>query len=220
MILRRVEVRSSSGPVSVSINGKEVARYDLSGLERFTKQSKKRFFDLPILVPKEKLSAKGRVKMEFVALGGEQSSLRTHFYAKPRGPLYLSDTDYLAAQQSWSILREDENFVGLPLGMQERTVEKGLCTHAKSQVAYYLGGQFKTFRVHPGLEQSVSGGSVVFLVAVDGKTVYESKTVAGFTKTQPLDLDVSGAKVLVLSVGSAGDGIDGDWACWADARVE
>ena len=220
LVVRRVDLRASSGAVSVRMNGDEVSRYDLSELERFTARSKKRFFDLPILVPKEKIKAKGRVKMEFAALNGVQSSLRTHFYAKARGPLYLSDIDYLAAQQSWSFLREDENFVGRPLGIQETAFEKGLCTHAKSQVIYYLGGQFSRFHLHPGLERSASGGSVVFLVLVDGKAVYESEAVTGFSKTQPLDIDVSGAQILELRVGSAGDGIDGDWACWADARVE
>jgi len=220
VILRRVDLRASSGAASVRVNGEEVARYDLSGLERFTKRSRKRFFDLPILVRKEKINAKGRVKMEFAALSGTQSSLRTHFYAKARGPVYLSDIDYLAAQQSWSFLREDENFVGRPLGIQEQAFEKGLCTHAKAQVIYYLGGQFSKFHVHPGLERSATGGSAVFLVLVDGKAAYESEAVTGFSKTQPIEIDVSGAQLLELRVGSAGDGIDGDWACWADARVE
>jgi hypothetical protein len=220
MIVRRVDLQASSGAVSVSLNGEEAARYDLSGLETYTKRSKKRFFDLPILVPKEKIKVKGPVKIAFAALSGKQASLRTHFYAKPRGPLYLSDIDYVAAQQSWSALREDETFVGRPLGLQQRTVEKGLCAHAKSQVVYYLGRQFNKFHVHPGLERSVSSGSVTFLIRVDGKVVYESEAITGFSKTQPHDFDVSGANILELRVGSAGDGIDGDWACWADARLE
>jgi alpha-galactosidase len=163
----------------------------------------------------------GKAKIEFTADGESQfSSMSTRFFAKKSGPLYLSDIDYVAAQQSQSILRFDENVIGQPIKMQNKAFAKALGTHAKSQVVYYAGGQFKRFKVHPGLDQSVEDGTVKFLVLADGRPIYESKTVTPYSKTEPLDLDITGCKVLELRVGSSGDGINGDWAIWGNARVE
>ena len=239
LVVRRIDLDLKSQRVALKVGGREVARHDLSPLDRFTKHSEKRFYDLAILVPNTEIKATGKARVEFQALDAPAkgdgdgppdekepgkaalSSVVTKFYAKKPGPLYLSDIDYVAAQQSQSVLRMDENLVGRTMRVQDQLHPKGLGSHAQSQVVYYLGGQFRKFRVLPGLDQSVEDGSVSFLVLADGKTVYESKEiVTPYSKTEPIEVDVSGCQVLELRVGDGGDGIQGDWACWADARLE
>jgi len=238
LVVRQVDLDLKSQRVAMKIGGREVARYDLSPLERFTKHSAKRFCDLTLLVPNAEIKTKGKARVEFQVLEppaqeagegpeGEKpkkapfSSIVTKFYAKKPGPLYLSDIDHVAAQQSQSVLRMDENLVGRTMRVQDKLYPKGLGSHAQSQVVYYLGGQFRKLRVLPGLDQSVGDGSVSFLILTDGKAVYESKDiVTPYSKTEPIEIDVSGCQVLELRVGSGDDGIQGDWACWADARLE
>jgi hypothetical protein len=231
LIVRRVDLSLPGQKVRVRIGGAEVAAYDLTSIDRFQERSGKRFSDITLLVLNSlalnslasdpELARMGKAKIEFTADGESQfSSMSTRFFAKKSGPLYLSDIDYVAAQQSQSILRFDENVIGQPIKMQNKAFAKALGTHAKSQVVYYAGGQFKRFKVHPGLDQSVEDGTVKFLVLADGRPIYESKTVTPYSKTEPLDLDITGCKVLELRVGSSGDGINGDWAIWGNARVE
>ncbi|MDA0840089.1 MAG: NPCBM/NEW2 domain-containing protein [Planctomycetota bacterium] len=221
LILRRVDLSLPGQKVKVKIGGTEVSSYDLSSIDRFQEHSDKKFLDLSLIIPGNKSGKQGKVKVEFIAEGESQfSSISTRFFAKKSGPLYLGDIDHVATQQSQSVLRVDENVIGQAINMQDKTFSKALGTHAKSQVVYYTGGQFKRFKVHPGLDQSVEDGTVDFLVLADGKPIYESKTITPYSKTEPLDLDITGCKVLELRVGSGGDGINGDWAIWGDARVE
>jgi hypothetical protein len=237
LILRRVDLSLPSQRVALKVDEAEVGRYDLAPLERVTKHSTKRFYDVPLVVPNVTLKGKNRVRIEFAGTAEGQkspdaagkpegaapqpfSSILTRFYAKPTGPLYLSDVDYVAAQQSQSALRMDENVVGQTIRILDQTYAKGLGTHAKSQIVYYLGGQFRRLQARPGLDQSVEEGSVTFLVLADGKTAYESKgPVTAYSKAEPVEIDVSGCQVLELRVGDADDGIQGDWACWAEARL-
>ena len=221
VIVRRVDLSQASQKVAVKIDGNEVARYDLTRADRFLKHSSKRILDVPLLIPNATIKRKGRVRIEFVGTDGAPfTSLLTRFYAKAPGPLYLSDIDYVAAQQSQSVLRPDENVVGRAIRMQNRVVGKGLGTHAVSQIVYYLGGQFRKLHVEPGLDQTIEDGSVTFQIIADSDTLHESKdTVTPYSKTAPIEIDVSGRQVLELRVGHGDDGIDGDWACWGEARV-
>jgi len=221
VILRQVDLTKTKKKISVRIDGKKVMGFDTSPLARFEKHSKKRFADITLMVPNARLKGKSKVKIDFTDDEDKPATpTQTRFYTKKPGPLYLSDIDFAAAQQSQSILREDENVVGQPIRIQNRVFSKGIGTHAKSQIVYFLGGQFGKFKTHPGLDQSVEEGSVTFQVIADGKTLYESDAVTPYSKTEPLDLDITACQVLELRVGSNADGIAGDWACWGNARVE
>ena len=222
MIVRRVDLATPSQKAVVRIDGAEIARYDLAPLDKYLAYSKKSIVDIPLLIPNGKVRGKGKARVEFAGLDGTTiTSVQTGFHAKKPGPLFLSDIDYVAAQQSQSILRQDENIVGRPIRMQNQQFAKGIGTHAKSQIVYFLGGQFRKFRAHAGLDQRMEEGSVTFLVLADGETIYTSKeTVTPYSKTEPLVLDTTGCQVLQLRVENGDDGINGDWACWGDARVE
>ncbi len=227
ILIRRVDLAQTNQSVTVKIDGQSVAHYDLTPLNRITESSPKRFFDLPLRISRAALQAKGKARVEFAAVASSAgptapfTSVATRFYAKKPGSLYLSDIDFVSAQQSLSILRQDENMLGEPLRLGGRLVRKGLATHAKSQIVYFLGGQFKTFSVQPGIETTgEEGGSAVFMVVADGKEIYRSDIVTAYTKVEPLTIAVEGCQVLELRVGDGGDSIAGDWAIWADARVE
>ena len=63
-----------------------------------------------------------------------------------------------------------------------------------------------------------SRGASSFGVIADGKTLFKSGVMRPGDAAKTVDVDLSGVKLLLLFVGSAGDGISYDHANWADAK--
>jgi hypothetical protein len=108
---------------------------------------------------------------------------------------------------------------GRRMSLNGREYSHGLGTHAGSRVDYRLDGKQKWFIADLGIDDEVSGGSVVFKVYVDGKRVFSSEIIHGGDPTHALRLRISGARKLTLIVSDAGDGNVDDHANWANARV-
>jgi hypothetical protein len=70
-----------------------------------------------------------------------------------------------------------------------------------------------------GKDQEVSGGSVVFVIVVDGREAFRSQVFRNDTPPQQISVPIAGARDLALVVEDAGDGIGADHADWADARL-
>jgi alpha-galactosidase len=91
-----------------------------------------------------------------------------------------------------------------------------------SQIDYYLGGRCSQVTAVVGVDDAVKfdpqGGTVVFQVSGDGKKLYDSGIV-NRTATRNISVDTTGANVLTLSVGDAGDGGYNDRADWANLQV-
>lgn len=152
---------------------------------------------------------------------------------------WLSDRDWVSATNGWGPVERDtsngENAAGdgFPIRLNGRVYEKGLGVVPTSVVTYDLGGRCTRFLATVGVDDSVddrgSGGSVVFSVLADGRTVFDSGVRYGTqwsesvldVDTEPLDvdLDVTGVDRLQLRVDTWYDGITNDHADWAAARV-
>jgi hypothetical protein len=83
-------------------------------------------------------------------------------------------------------------------------------------VQLYLGGTCSRFTAQIGVDDETNGGgTVTFSVRADGKDLVTTATIKGHEPATPIDVSVTGAQVLDLVVGDAGDGngLDhGDWA--------
>lgn len=139
--------------------------------------------------------------------------------------VYLSDLSP-TTQQTRSSLdlvfppRTDRSVAGRPLSIRGRTFEKGLGVHAYASATYKLDVQFDRFLATIGIDDSAAPyGSVVFRVIVDGRRVYESKTVRGDEPGIPISVDVSGGALLTIECDDAGDLDISDHADWADAAL-
>ncbi len=107
--------------------------------------------------------------------------------------LYLSDvTDdtpevrIVLVNQGWGKLMMDRSMKTHELCINGKKYEKGLGTHANSEVVYELKGDFAKFESEVGLDdfaQKRRQGSIIFRVEVDGKEVYKS-SVLGFRKIE------------------------------------
>jgi hypothetical protein len=117
-----------------------------------------------------------------------------------------------------------------PISVDGKRYARGLGVHARSELAFALEGKFSTFQAVAGLDDSAAGGgSVVFKVIGDGKTLFDSGLVAGreWAKrlegaapgTKEIRVDVRGVRTLTLCVECGPDDDVLDRAAWADAKL-
>jgi hypothetical protein len=144
----------------------------------------------------------------------------------PPGNDNVSDLPFLSATNGWGPVERDTSNGeqaagdGHPITINGVVYQKGLGTNSISDVEIYLAGHCSTFTAQVGVDDEKNGaGTVTFSVVADGKTLVTTPTIRGHQNATSLDVDVSGAQVLDLIVGDAGDGNGNDHADWADPIV-
>ena len=135
-------------------------------------------------------------------------------------PFGLDTLQLQYLEQGWGEPQANRSVGGHPLLLDGKRFEHGLGTHANSIFRIALGGKGERFTATVGVDDEVGKqGSVVFSVTGDGKTLWESGVLRGGDPAKDVSVALDGVKMLVLTVGDAGDGIDSDHADWADARI-
>ncbi len=133
----------------------------------------------------------------------------------------LSSLDLTTVEQEWGSPGADKSVEGHPLSIGGQKFEHGLGTHANSVFRIQLDGRGERFTARVGVDDEVARGrgSVTFRVAGDGKTLWESGVMHSGDAPKEVSVGLGGVRLLGLSVGDAGDGIDYDHADWADAQL-
>jgi hypothetical protein len=136
------------------------------------------------------------------------------------GPLHLTELEPVANWQGSGALALDRSVGCTPLQIGDRTFERGLGTHARSEIVYELDGTVDRFEAWVGIDASKadsSVASVVFKVVADGREVFDSGLMRGDTPARQVVVNLAGVRELKLLVTDAGDGSKDDFANWADA---
>lgn len=98
--------------------------------------------------------------------------------------------------------------------------DRGLGTQSRTLLAYRLGPRDGRFQAVVGLDDRAGPlGSVVFRVLVDGKEKFASPPMTVRDAPRAIDLDVSGARVLILATEFGERGDVQDQADWIEARL-
>ncbi len=131
------------------------------------------------------------------------------------------------SQLSWPLGR-NRDLLGQPLMNAQGIVDRGLATHSSSQVAYRMDGSEKKFLAEvalakpaDGADEQLGSAACQVMVARAGKL----QQVAAFNldrssdSTKPIEVDISGAQLLVLVTDQGDFGQYGDHVLWLDARV-
>ncbi len=96
---------------------------------------------------------------------------------------------------------------------------KGLYAHAPSTYTFDLGGRWKNFTAHIGLQEGVSEmGSGIWIVEGDGKELFRSAKLHG-TAYAKIEVDVKGVKALTLRIESGKQGNGNCWTVWGSPKV-
>ncbi len=134
---------------------------------------------------------------------------------------YLRTDDAVSVKQEWKPTRNDANITGGPIRIAGRKFNKGLGTHAPGEIVFNLDGKHKNFRTFVGVDDGGGpSGSVVFQIFLDGERKFDSGMMQQGEAAKEIKLDVNGVKELKLVCTDAGNGVQGDWANWADAAVD
>lgn len=139
--------------------------------------------------------------------------------------VYASDVDWVSATCGWRTIQKDRSIDGNPITLTTEdglaAFDKGIGTHAKSEIIYDLEGKgFHAFQSYVGVDVEKDGynGTVTFEVYVDNKKAFSSGVMSGRYPAKFVNVDLTGAKTLRLVVTDAGNGINNDHADWADAK--
>jgi len=132
----------------------------------------------------------------------------------------LETLDLRQVEQDWGTAHANRSVDDHPLLIGGKRFEHGLGTHANGTFRIALNGKAAQLTAAVGVDDEVGQqGSVTFKLTGDGKTLWESGVMRGGQPAKQVSVDLRGVKVLVLSVGDAGDGINFDHADWADALI-
>jgi hypothetical protein len=137
---------------------------------------------------------------------------------------YLSQLNWKSATTNFGSVSKDHSVDGKPIQLNGIRYERGLGTHAASEIVYdlsKLGRTYARFISDVGVDEEVSeNATVVFQVFADDKKVFDSGAMRPASDTRRVDVSVAGVGHLRLVVTDAGDGINSDHADWAGARLE
>ena len=146
--------------------------------------------------------------------------------AAPTSNVAVSALPFFAATNGWGpVERNTSNGEqaagdGKPITLNGTVYPSGLGTNSVSDVTLYLGGHCTRFTATVGVDDEVgNSGSVTFSVAADGHTAVTTPVLTGSSASAHIDVDITGAQLLDLTVGDGGDGNGLDHGDWADAQL-
>ena len=132
--------------------------------------------------------------------------------------VFLDALDPASHYQGWGTLQRNQSVWERPMTIGGQHFRRGLGVHAVSEVVYELDGTYRSFEALAGVD-GANNGTVTFEVYVDGEKRWESGQMTRDDPARPVQLEIAGASVLRLVVGDGGDGIAGDHANWAEAKL-
>ena len=151
--------------------------------------------------------------------------------AQPGGPgddgvdsstetIWLSSLDVSRIEQGWGQGRSDRSVQNRRLTIAGRSFQRGIGTHANSNIPLLLGGNGVELSGLAGVDDETGRrGSVVFKIEADRKEIWNSGLMGPGDDAKAFTLDVRGVKSLVLLATDVGDGFDWDHADWVDLKI-
>ncbi|WP_420711693.1 beta-galactosidase [Streptomyces sp. NRRL F-5123] len=156
-----------------------------------------------------------------VATVGDERIVKAIPPLPPAGQNAVSDLPFLASSNGWGPVERDTSVGeqaggdGKPIHIAGKAYAKGLGTNSVSDVQLYLAGTCTRLTAEVGVDDETGGGgTVTFSVIADGKVLTTTQTIRGKQAAVPIDVDITGAQVLDLKVGDAGDGNGSDHGDW------
>jgi alpha-galactosidase len=125
-------------------------------------------------------------------------------------------------RQDYGHLGINESVMATPLIIGRQHFERGLGTHANSEIVIDIpGGNARAFSAFVGIDGNRGIlGSVQFMVEIGGHEVFHTATLRGGDEPAAVDVEIPPAATrLVLKVDTTPDGPSSDHADWANAKL-
>lgn len=137
----------------------------------------------------------------------------------PKATYWVSDIPFTQRANGYNYVQVDRSNGGKGLKLGSTTYAKGFGTNAVSRIAVPLNRKFERFQSDIGIDAETAGGSAIFQVIGDGKTLFASSVLKGGGAPVSVDVSVQGVDSLFLVATDGGDGTTNDHADWAGARL-
>jgi len=134
----------------------------------------------------------------------------------------LTELDLGKMSIGWGTVQADKSVEGNPLRIGAREFGTGVGTHARSALHVNTHGTTARFRAWVGVDDEVgeTPAGIEFRIYADARKVWSSGVMHSGEPAKRIDLDLRGARHIVLYVMGGADGIDHDHADWAEAVFE
>ena len=139
---------------------------------------------------------------------------------------YLSNIDWDYARTDYGQVRKDLASVGskikLSINGEEKVFDKGIGTHANSEIVYNLEGtNYKYFETYVGIDRNIAkqnNSSVIFKIYADDVEVYNSGVMKWTDDAKLVRIPLEGVSELKLVADNAGNGNASDHASFGNAK--
>ncbi len=134
----------------------------------------------------------------------------------------LGDLNLGEMTSGWGTAQKDQSVTKTPLSVGKVKFEHGVGVHARSEFWLRLDGKVRSFTAKTGVDDNAGSdrAAVEFTVYGDGQELWDSGICKLGGAAHECRVDLSGIKLLRLSVSAGAGGIDYDHADWADAILE
>lgn len=209
------------GSCSVSINSfyeNAQIRYTLDGSEPETDSL---LYTAPITIDKSCL-----LRVKIVSGGGAGHEAKGWFTIIPPTPkrpdVYLSELDWASASCGWGTVRKNLSVEGRALKMAGQIYDKGIGTHADSEIVYPIDPMYTRFVAAAGIDDEITlnKASVVFRIEIDGRIAAQSPVIRrdGWSQFWHFSIPIPpGSRQLKIVSSGTRDGISYDHADWINA---
>jgi NPCBM/NEW2 domain len=146
-------------------------------------------------------------------------------HARSKTVVYLSElepsrTEYRSYVGPTRTYRFDRTVDGHVFQLGGQTFDRGVGTQSRTLIAYILKPGDKRFQASVGVDERAGPlGSVVFRVFLDGKEKFKTPPMTDHDPPQTIDLDLKGAKNMILDTAFGDRGDVRDLADWIEARI-
>jgi hypothetical protein len=149
----------------------------------------------------------------------------TRVHVRSPSIVYLSErkparTHYVPYIGPTRELRVDRTVDGHLFHLGGQTFDRGLGTQSRTLLAYRLEPRDRRFQALVGVDERAGPlGSVVFRVLLDGKERFRTPAMTDHDGPRAVDVDLAGAKLLILVTEFGDRGDVRDLADWVEARI-
>jgi hypothetical protein len=159
----------------------------------------------------------GSIKAPLAEVMGLRARTPSVVYLSEREPAADRYVPYVGPSRGY---RRDSSVEGHPMRIAGKDYERGIGTESRTLLAYLLAPGDKRFQAEVGVDERAGPlGSVVFRVLVDNAERFVSPPLTSRDIARTIDLDLSGAKRLILITEFGERGGVRDLADWGEARI-
>ncbi len=135
--------------------------------------------------------------------------------------LFLDELTPIIDYAGWRIVEMNHSVSGNNISLKGKVYKNGIGTHADSEIVFDLKRLYKKFSTIVGIDDNngSSNNKIEFFIYGDDRELWKSGVIAKADDAIHVQVNIEGVKKLLLKVTDGGDGINHDYADWADAYV-